>query len=248
MARKPLSEKGVAANVLKWGRGGINVDGCRVGDEVYTIRGGGGGKGTGWGKKNEINEERQGRFPANLAHDGSDEVLAGFPSPHGAGSKRTKNVTSKYKATSYSALETRQMNRFGDSGSAARFFYCAKSSKRERNAGLEGMEEKQTVGGGGGIGDYLKDVNSASGKFGSEKAPAKNHHPTVKPVALMRWLVRMVTPPGGIVLDPFTGSGTTGVAAVQEGFQFIGIELEPEYVTIAEKRIAMVHQQGGQAT
>jgi site-specific DNA-methyltransferase (adenine-specific) len=130
-----------------------------------------------------------------------------------------------------------QLNLNGDSGSAARFFYCAKASKKDRNEGLDDFDEQQSVGGGGGIGDYLNDVNSASGKFGSEKAPSKNNHPTVKPTELMRYLVRMVTPPNGTVLDPFMGSGSTGKASVLEGFNFIGCELDPDYIAIAEARI-----------
>jgi DNA modification methylase len=122
-------------------------------------------------------------------------------------------------------------------GEQARFFYCAKASKKDRDEGLEGFEVKQATGGGGNIGDYLSDVDSASGKFGSEKAPAKNHHPTVKPTDLMRYLCRLVTPPGGVVLDPFMGSGSTGKAAMLEGFQFIGIEREAEYLEIARARI-----------
>ena len=122
-------------------------------------------------------------------------------------------------------------------GNSAGFFYCPKTSKKDRNEGLDNFEERQSVGGGGGIGDYLDDVNSASGKFGSEKAPSKNNHPTVKPTELMRYLVRMVTPPNGTVLDPFTGSGSTGKASVLEGFNFIGCELDPDYIAIAEARI-----------
>jgi len=99
---------------------------------------------------------------------------------------------------------------YGDSGGASRFFYCAKSSKAEREAGLEHMPKK------------------------GERA---NTHPTVKPIALMRYLCKLITPPGGVVLDPFTGSGTTGIAAIQEGFEFIGIEKEAEYVEIARARI-----------
>lgn len=117
-------------------------------------------------------------------------------------------------------------------GAAARYFYCAKPSKAEKNAGLgEDFETKQTMGGGGTNHEEL------GGKFGSIKAPQKNHHPTVKPVALMAYLCRLVTPPGGTVLDPFLGSGTTGVAAVSEGFDFIGIEREQEYADIADARI-----------
>jgi site-specific DNA-methyltransferase (adenine-specific) len=124
-----------------------------------------------------------------------------------------------------------------DSGGSSRFFYCAKASKSERNNGLKGFEEKQSVGGGGGIGDYLDDVNSASGKYGSEKAPNNNFHPTVKPVKLMQYLVRLITPPNGIVLDPFCGSGTTGIACKLEGFDFVGMEQDAEYCKIAEARI-----------
>ena len=120
---------------------------------------------------------------------------------------------------------------------SSRFFYCAKASKSERNKGLEGFEDKQSIGGGGGIGDYLDDVNSASGKYKSEKAPNKNFHPTVKPVKLMQYLVKLVTPANGIVLDPFCGSGTTGIACKLEGFQFVGIEQDSEYTKIADARI-----------
>lgn len=115
---------------------------------------------------------------------------------------------------------------------ARRFFYVAKPSKSEKNAGLgDEFEEKQTIGGGG------TSNKEAAEKYGSIKAPAKNFHPTVKPVSLMRYLCRLVTPPGGTVLDPFTGSGTTGVAAKLEGFEFIGIEKSPEYAEIAKARI-----------
>ncbi len=127
---------------------------------------------------------------------------------------------------------------YGDKGGASRFFYVAKASQWERNFGLEGFEEKQTTGGGGGgIGNYLEDINSASGKYGSEKAPSKNIHPTVKPIKLMQYLVRMITPPNGIVLDPFAGSGTTGIACKIDGFNFVGLELSEEYTEIANSRI-----------
>ena len=215
VARKPLAGT-VAANVLEHGTGALNVDGCRIGGEPspsVRIRTGGAPNMSASMYRSEAHKhdlsryeeqrpgEMLGRWPANLIHDGSDEVT-------------------------------------GLLGDAARFFYCAKASKADRDEGCEGMPERQATGGGGGIGDYLSDVDSASGKFGSEKAPARNHHPTVKPTDLMRYLCRLVTPPGGIVLDPFTGSGSTGKAAVLEGFQFIGIEREAEYVALARERIA----------
>lgn len=121
---------------------------------------------------------------------------------------------------------------YGDTGGASRFFYCAKASRGERNAGLEGFDAQQTQPynerPSGGLNAHL---------HGEDPAPRANVHPTVKPIALMRWLVRMVTPPGGTVLDPFNGSGSTGCAAVLEGFDYIGIEREAEYVAIAEARI-----------
>lgn len=125
---------------------------------------------------------------------------------------------------------------------ASRFFYVAKASKRDRNEGLDEFPEVQTTGGGGGVGDYLDDVNSASGKYGSEKAPAKNFHPTVKPTTLMTYLIKLVTPKGGIVLDPFTGSGSTGKAAILEDYKFIGIELTAEYLPIIEGRLKHAEQ------
>jgi site-specific DNA-methyltransferase (adenine-specific) len=118
-----------------------------------------------------------------------------------------------------------------DKGGASRFFYVAKASKKERNKGLEAFEENQTKGGGG---TYNEE---AGAKYGSIKAKAQNFHPTIKPVALMRYLVRMITPPNGIVLDPFNGSGTTGVACKVEGFNYVGIELDAEYCKISEARI-----------
>lgn len=124
-----------------------------------------------------------------------------------------------------------------DMGGASRFFYVAKASQWERNFGLQEFEQKQTTGGGGGIGNYLEDINSASGKYGSEKAPSKNIHPTVKPIKLMQYLVRMITPPNGIVLDPYAGSGTTGIACKIDGYNFVGLELSEEYTEIANSRI-----------
>jgi site-specific DNA-methyltransferase (adenine-specific) len=182
MARKPLIGT-VAANVLEHGTGALNVDGCRVGDEVrvasYTslapCRGNKLGQaGTAEARRGTQCDpvEYTGRWPANLIHDGSDEV--------------TDLV-----------------------GSAARFFYCPKASKAEREAGLEGMES----------------------------GPRTNHHPTVKPIDLMAYLCRLITPPSGTILDPFCGSGSTGIAAMREGFKFIGIELNPEYAKIAQNRI-----------
>ncbi|MBM4023249.1 MAG: site-specific DNA-methyltransferase, partial [Planctomycetes bacterium] len=125
-----------------------------------------------------------------------------------------------------------------DSGSAARFFYCAKASKRDRDEGCEGLEEREKRILNGGIPSAVN--SDPRGMSGGGDRPARNHHPTVKPTDLMRYLCRLVTPPNGIVLDPFCGSGSTGKGAVLEGFDFIGIEREAEYVEIARARIAAV--------
>jgi hypothetical protein len=209
VARKPIVGT-VANNVMTWGTGGVNVDGCRVthGDDVdmKAVQRQQSGPASGFNMAaSNIGKEIPmykpgGRFPANLIHDGSEEAVLGM-------------------------------------GESSRYFYCAKASKRDRDEGCEGMEVKQAKGGGGGIGNYIEDFNSASGKYGSEKAPSRNHHPTVKPTDLMRYLCRLVTPPGGTVLDPFMGSGSTGKAAILEGFRFIGIEREAEYLEIARARI-----------
>jgi len=126
----------------------------------------------------------------------------------------------------------------GDSGSAARFFYCAKASKKDRDEGCEGLEAIHRINGNKWTD---QDYRVANGERppSAESGPRRNHHPTVKPTALMRYLCRLVTPPGGVVLDPFMGSGSTGKAAMLEGFQFIGIERDAEYFEIATNRIAV---------
>ena len=241
LARKPLDGT-VANNVLKHGVGGLNIDGCRVGNEVMVNQSGSTNPriamGNGWREDAEPTIS-VGRFPANFIHDGSDEVLELFPDSKSTKSMRGVGLTSSnvYGQGDENFDTLRGHN---DSGSAARFFYCAKAGKKDRNEGLDDFAVGQATGGGGGVGDYLDDVNSASGKYGSEKAPQRNHHPTVKPTDLMRYLCRLITPPNGTVLDPFTGSGSTGKAATLEGFNFIGIEQSSEYIEIAQARIESV--------
>jgi site-specific DNA-methyltransferase (adenine-specific) len=205
VARKPLYGT-VAANVLAHGTGALNIDGCRVGDDVVGWGGGQGGspdptQSKGRNYRMAAGEARPvtGRWPANLVHDGSEEATAGL-------------------------------------GSAARYFYAAKASRSERDAGLEGMPEVETRR----YGDRAQGALPQQTPQGA--IIQRNHHPTVKPVALMRWLCRLVTPPGGVVLDPFAGSGSTGVAAVAEGFGSILIERDAEYVEIIRRRLA--HAQG----
>ena len=238
LARKPLVGT-VAANVLTYGTGGLNIDGSRVGSETVVTTNGKGFAGSFEGGENDNGgATHQGRWPANVIHDGSDEVVALFPgTKSGSGVKNTRQSNGNL----FSA-HTRTDEFFaGDSGSAARFFYCAKASKRDRNEGLDGFEEKQTVGGGGLTADFREDGSletaSAGGKYGSIKAKQTNHHPTVKPTDLMRYLCRLITPPNGTVLDPFMGSGSTGKAAMYEGFKFIGVEMTDEYLPIAKARI-----------
>lgn len=380
LARKPLAERTVAANVLEWGTGGVNVDGCRVGTEATfrTSNAGTNGEGWGMGKSFNVNGSAAGRFPANLIHDGSDEVMRLFPvTTSGSGDKRQKKPS-----TFNSCVNGRTLGLStgigGDTGSAARFFYCAKASRSEREAGLEvtqewldalelvwhndtvsnlsevllweeagqnqntdwsgavsrakGIFEATTAQRAGSDSHMLLNGNCATGLFlkaircitstktrltiesktlnllahlsingnteaviktameiglspaesaalksllkaiitsglavfphgvnpAAKKTPQSinakdalmqrltaNIHSTVKPIALMRYLCRLVTPPGGIVLDPFTGSGTTGCAAMLEGFQFIGIEREEQYVEIAQKRIEYCRQVAG---
>ena len=230
--RKPLSEKSIAENVLKHGTGGLNIDGGRIGTAEETRREKSGWQDKGYvggkydNEKHNAFESRgsQGRFPANLIHDGSDEVMSCFPEtksgsilPHHKRSKVYGRNSFNESITVSSSITS------GDQGSASRFFYCAKPSKAERDGGLWGFE-LQTSGVGA-----LRD--SGRGKT------AHNFHPTVKAQKLMTYLCRLITPPGGTILDPFMGSGSTGKAAVAEGFDFIGIEKDPDYFEIAKARI-----------
>lgn len=244
VARKPLGEATVALNVLKYGTGGLNIDGCRVGTEERFNAFAGNkdtgftvddqrtdtGKGLYAGNK-EGGNTVTGRFPANFIHDGSDEVVALFPEtkPSRIGKPRGTFKTGMFANSLFNKVGTEH----NDSGSAARFFYCAKASKADRDEGLTDFVEQLSVKMDGGT------FNSASTEATARKA--KNHHPTVKPTELMRYLCKLVTPPGGTVLDPFMGSGSTGKAAKLEGFDFIGIEKEAEYVEISRARIEAIN-------
>jgi len=332
VARKPLSEKTIAKNVLEWGTGGINIDGCRVeyqgeadkasatpqgkctsnssagsapdvdmsevdyhgekywyknehkdlikkwlddedyvwselkenleSPEVYN-----------WCKLPEINDgdrilfdsivgecvrlyeskrkeferpKQTGRFPANFIHDGSDEVVGLFPETHGAGTFRRGKTSGEFLSAMEVQSKDQTQKAYDNGGSAARFFYCAKASKKDRNEGLEEFEATPKL-------NNRIDQKLMKCSFCNKYKIAKdfckcidpqwkvnkvgNNHPTVKPTALMQYLVRLVTPVGGTVLDPFMGSGSTGKACVLEGFDFIGIELDTEYCKIAQARI-----------
>jgi len=308
LARKPL-EKGlsIAENVLKWGTGGINIDGCRIGhneEQKFTNRE---QRKEGWNMNNcgfdstkniTASASPEGRFPANLilTHhpececkglkkikpsngsgkasengggfskgmfgDGSsDNIGGGFTDENGeetiedwdchrdcpikimdeqSGISKTGDIKphqEKSTGTIYGngngfSRDYRQVNFKGDVGGASRFFYCAKASKFERNQGLEGFEVKES-----GSMSGTKDKSLLTGTGNERNNMNQNFHPTVKPIKLMQYLVRLITPPNGKILDPFCGSGTTGIACKLEGFEFVGIEQDPEYTKIAQARI-----------
>jgi DNA modification methylase len=212
VARKPLSEKTIAANMARHGVGGINVEACRVpidpdadASQLRTMSVSQHHGRDGWGMNTSsanpvarvLGEE--GRWPANLIHDGSDEVIAEFPQSSVTGSRSQVSKAAIVEGTAW-LVNNHQSTEYTDSGSAARFFYCAKPSKSEKGAG--------------------------------------NDHPTVKPVALGRYLAKLVCPPGGLILDMFAGSGSFGVAAQLEGFQYIGFDDDPVSCELANRRLA----------
>jgi site-specific DNA-methyltransferase (adenine-specific) len=232
VARKPLAGT-VAENVGQYGTGGINIDGCRVatGDSF-----GGGIKGSsgfveGYDASGWTPGSPKGRWPANLIHDGSDEVVSLFPDVKAGGERASYSTAGD---SGLYAQGGRSLVGYDDAGSAARFFYCAKANQQDRNEGCESLPPKRDSD------RTLEDGVGGDNPRNRSNNARRNHHPCVKPTALMRYLCRLVTPPGGIVLDPFMGSGSTGKGAVAEGFSFIGCELDPEYVEIARARIASV--------
>lgn len=242
LCRKPLVGT-VAKNVLTHGTGGLNVDGCRVGKEMVGCGGGAGGGGT-WNETNsglgKSGNPRpvEGRWPANvLLDEGAAEVL---DEQSGVSKSPSGQITQGGDHFSIGSNKKTRGTKFqghGDSGGASRFFYVAKASKGEREKGLENFRTAsagELTGGRKEGSDGLNNPRAGAGRGGERKCT----HPTVKPVALMRYLVRLITPPGGVVLDPYTGSGTTGIACKLEGFSFAGLELNEEYVTLARARIA----------
>ena len=238
LARKPI-EKGltIVENCLKWGTGGLDIDGCRVGidltdkclrlnshnhkhkgDTGFLI----GYNGIGSKATQDMGyHNSKGRFPANLIHDGSEEVVGLFPetSSHGGGQSSFGGTFGNKKPAAKA---------FASKGSAARFFYCAKASPSERNKGLDDFEDKKTNDG------RKTDIDNAFQRGITER---KNHHPTVKPIALMQYLIKLISREGQTVLDPFAGSGTTGVAAKHLNRRFIGCEIDIGYFEIAKARI-----------
>lgn len=243
VARKPLIGT-VEANWREHGTGALNIDACRVGygdlslEEVHKQAGSPGGS-TGIPKNaygsfagvggEAIQFHTEGRWPANLIHDGSDEVLEAFPQAPGQIAKASTSDTQRGGQNTYGAMvrgSNGQDPSRDASSSAARFFYCAKADRADRNEGLDDP------------GPQFKQNRTPRDAEKVNAAKRGNHHPTVKPTDLMRYLCRLVTPAGGMVLDPFMGSGSTLKAAELEGFRGIGIELNPEYIEIARRRIA----------
>ncbi len=199
LARKPLSEKTIAENVLKWGTGGLNIDECRVSlsgnENLGAVQNGNIYGSKGIQKTVTPTYKKSGRFPANIIHDGSDEVLAGFPDTTSG-----KLLTHHKRNNSKSWFTGDEIKgSYGDSGSAARYFYCAKASKTERSEG--------------------------------------NNHPTVKPLVLIQYLLKLASKENYVVLDPFLGSGTTAVACIQNNRNYIGFEIDEGYFSIAKQRI-----------
>ena len=260
LARKPLIGS-VAANEAAFGTGALNIDACRVHGEdakggsytVKRLKPGATLEKTGGNWRSEDSdvlyhgEMKAGRWPANIVHDGSDDVVGGFPlTTSGLMKAGTRRAAQDHPGSvCYGTFggDAATTDTYADSGSAARFFYCAKASKADRDEGLSAFAPQAFV--------QFQTGNGESGKASSlsdgRETQYRNTHPTVKPEALMRWLVRLITPTGGLVLDPFTGSGSTGKAAVLEGFDFVGCELTAEYLPIANARIAAAVARAEQA-
>jgi site-specific DNA-methyltransferase (adenine-specific) len=258
MARKPLSEKTVATNVLKWGTGGINIADSRVGFDTISVHNAPKGTFAGGepdrGSDTDSYREHVGRYPSNVIFGHTDscvqtsetnvwECVDGCPvkeldrqsgiRPGGMyPAKRGQAVNTSFASGQETVGGQRSM---GDSGGASRYFYQAKANKKDRNEGLDGLPEKGKVFNGKSEDSAGNAPGSVEDKFTTK--PQTNFHPTVKPTDLLRYLVRMVCPPDGVVLDPFIGSGSTGKAAILEGFKIIGVETTSEYLPIIQGRI-----------
>ncbi len=241
-ARKPLIGT-VAQNVQLHGTGAINIDECRISlNGGYKSKANGRASLTGQ-SVNYIpvcanQPDTVGRWPTNLIHDGSDEVMDNFPITASGSNNKIKASSKDQKGNTSSAFgaESRpygtEMISYGDKGSAARFFYCAKANRTDRNEGTESSNQPMLQ-----MNSTMRDCENVDWSKRNG-----NFHPTVKPTELMRYLCRLVTPKGGVVLDPFMGSGSTGKAAILEGFGFVGIEREAEYFAIANARCQFVKE------
>lgn len=244
LARKPLQGT-VEKNVITFGTGALNIDLCRV-PTVEDLKGGTGGllshsRDDKAPDNPEWNAAELGRWPANLLHDGSEDVVSHFPKNAGAAAPVTGNEPTANGFSgpvTFGGMKGRVAHHHhGDEGSAARFFYCAKVSKAERDEGMERFIPVSATAMTGGRKEGSAGLNDPRAGAGRTNG-ARNSHPTVKPTELMRYLCRLITPAGGTVLDPFMGSGSTGKAALLDGFSFVGIELDGDHLTTAAARIA----------
>jgi site-specific DNA-methyltransferase (adenine-specific) len=239
VARKPI-EGTVAKNVLKWGTGGLNIDGSRIGTETISTHNAPKGSFAGGepdrGSDTSSYKEHTGRWPANIILDPYTAELLDEQS--GETSSKSGGMSGRETAAVYGKHKSTPRTGHDDKGGASRFFYVAKASKRDRNEGLEELEPKQTN-------TRTGDANALMNPVTTQ--PRQNFHPTVKPTSLMEYLIKLVTPPNGTVLDPFTGSGSTGKAAILQGFDFIGIEMTEEYLPIIEGRLRHAEQLVAQA-
>lgn len=242
MARKPLIGT-VEGNVNQFGTGALQIDLCRVPTNESLS----GGNGTLLSHirddKNPDEEEwkpdQLGRWPANIIHDGTEEVVSSFPDAKGQQGDLKTTGRDRPAKTCHGNMNAPREHaaRIEISKSAARFFYCAKVSKSERDEGMERfvpVSASEMTGGRAEGSSGINDPRAGAGRTGG----AKNNHPTVKPTELMRYLCRLITPADGVILDPFMGSGSTGKAALLDGFSFIGIEMDPDFMTTAAARIA----------
>lgn len=238
VARKPLIGT-VAANVLEYGTGALNIDGSRIGTESVTINTFDNGAKPFGGAAGEAYTGREsvGRWPANIILDEHTAQLLDEQSGTSRDGVAVKHNSAGNNIFSNTLKPTASDHGYGGTGGASRFFYVAKASKRDRNEGLNELEpqrhsDRQLTDGVGG--------NNPRNRTNEAK---QNFHPTVKPTTLMQYLITLVTPPGGTILDPFTGSGSTGKAAILSGFNFIGIELTDEYLPIIQGRLEHAEHQ-----
>mgnify|MGYP003111988605 CR=1 FL=1 len=260
MARKPISEKSIADNVLKHGTGGINIDGCRIeyadeNDRSGWHKTGGGGKGyqdTDTFKIRKITPEeiqertKDGRFPANVMHDGSEEVRKIFPKTGSKGKAKHPDTNPDFRDAGKQSKEKIGIDKlsYGQTENIKRKSVNRQPRKDDKvwtnkNSGMKSLQYTIEYSDSGDASRYFycPKVSRTERDKGLSGKKEKNSHPTVKPVELMKYLCRLVTPKGGTVLDIFMGSGSTGMAAKDEGFDFIGIEKDKEYFQIAEQRI-----------
>lgn len=245
LVQKPLAEKSIAENVLKHGVGGLNIDGSRI-ETTDNLNGGTYSKnakdlgresqvpGNGIGREYV---QPEGRFPANVVFDEAAAAMldaqsgvSKSPSENSTITKKGGGAWSQNHGMQKPGAPSEAIGYGDSSGGASRFFYIAKASKAEKNAGLDDIAPTAKPGSSGGWAD------------GHSETIVRNIHPTIKPISLMKYLITLITPPGGTVFDPFMGSGTTGVAAIKNGFKFFGIDQDARYTDIARKRLFAVYK------